>query len=423
MQSERVHRSNRKPATAALVAGLFVCLLFVCGGLLAFSIPIGLPTELLMMMIYGWMFYAFVKYREGRQDEVTHLLCTAAEANAPLAPSLWAYLEDRPRGWLREFWTGLIMFFVLPGYYWFWHRGHSYERKVTRVAQFLEMGESLPNALKESPGVVAPGMILAAEIGQRTGRMAECLRSSQPRRLTSIWIELLPRMLYPILLVFFLLNVLIFWSSNILPKMERIYFEFGQELPPATVRVIALETLIVDNIGTLLLGVLIVGALCGVFVSSSRIRWHFPILGRLYRRHQQSVVLKMLAVLLRVDLPAPQAFALLANSSYFPSEVRLRLLEAGLGVQNGEPLAPSMLKSGLLQPSMVGLVQSAVRVQNLPWALDQLGETLGERTVRTLRLVSQVVSPLLVIGVGVLVYLFALGMFLPLIDLITRLSE
>ena len=418
-----MNQSKRKLATAALGAGIFFYFLLICGGLLALSVPIGLPTELLLMLIYGWMFYAFVKYREGRQDEVTHLLCTAAEANAPLAPSLWAYLEDRPRGWLREFWTALLLFFVLPGYYWIWHRGHSYQRKVARVAQFLEMGESLPNALKEAPGVVAPGMILAAEIGQRTGRMAECLRSSQPRRLTSIWVELLPRFLYPILLVLFLLNVLAFWSVSILPKMERIYFEFGMELPPATERVIALETFVLDHISSLLLCLLIVGVLCGVFFSSSRVRWNFPILGRLYRRHQQSIVLKMLAVLLKVDLPAPQAIALLAESSYFPAAVRVRLVEAGAGVSNGDPLAPTMQRCGLLQPSMVALVQSAERVQNLPWALDQLGETLGERTVRTLRLVSQVAAPVLVIGVGLLVYVFALGMFVPLIDMITRLSQ
>ena len=87
------------------------------------------------LLVYGWMLFAFLQYRRGRQDELLHVLSTAVEAEAPLAAALWTYLEDRPRGWLREFWVATLLFFVLPGYYWIWHRRHSYDQKVARVAR------------------------------------------------------------------------------------------------------------------------------------------------------------------------------------------------------------------------------------------------------------------------------------------------
>jgi type IV pilus assembly protein PilC len=103
--------------------------------------------------------------------------------------------------------------------------------------------------------------------------------------------------------------------------------------------------------------------------------------------------------------------------------VRRRLLKAGRSVQDGEPLADSLRRSGLLQRSMVPFVEAAERVRNLPWALAELGETLADRTVRVLRRLSQFLAPLLVMAVGLLVGVIVLGMFMPIVDLVSRLAE
>jgi type II secretory pathway component PulF len=131
----------------------------------------------------------------------------------------------------------------------------------------------------------------------------------------------------------------------------------------------------------------------------------------------------MLSVLLRIQVPAPNAFVLLSQSNYFDTTVRRRLLDVGRRVEAGEPLAASLYRAGLLPKAMVALVQAAQRVHNLPWALNELGETMGERTVRTLRRISQFVAPLLVMVVGLLVGVVVVGMFMPVIDIVARLSQ
>jgi general secretion pathway protein F len=416
-------RARRFLIGGLLGAGFAFYLLLLCGVLLGMSMPMGMPGVCLLLLIYGWVIYAFVQYREGRQQELTHLLCTIAEAQAPLAPALWAYLDDRPRGTLREFWTAILLFFLLPGYYWIWHRRHTFERKIARVAQHLEMGETLADALDQSPGVVARGTILAVRIGEKTGRLAESLRSALPRRLTALWLEMLPRFLYPMLLVGFMIGLTSFWMTNVLPKMERIYGDFDLELPEATQRLTNFGAFVLEHLGILFLLMLISGGLAVLIFSSSYVLWYVPILGRLYRRHQQSNVLKLLSTLLRVDMPAPASVEMLAKSSYFSRVVRRRLQVVATHLQQGEPLALTLQRDGLLPKSMTALVQASERMHNLPWALNELGESMGERTVRTLRRMSQVAAPLLVIGVGFLVALEVLGIFMPVIEIVTRLSE
>src|SRR5437870_1540342 len=147
-------RVKRMLGVSATVAGLIVLFIGLGLALVFGGVAPGLPLLLVLMLFYGWMLSAYLHYRQGRQDELLHLLSTAAEVQAPLAPALWAYLRDRPQGPLREFCVALLLFFVLPGYYWVWHRRHSFDSRVARVAYFLEMGHSLPNALRAVPGVV-----------------------------------------------------------------------------------------------------------------------------------------------------------------------------------------------------------------------------------------------------------------------------
>src|SRR5437870_5155311 len=88
-------------AVCAIFFGL--ALLFVTLGLVAL-LPI-----LTLSAAYGWILFSFFHYRYGRQEEFLHLLRTVAEAKAPLAPALWAYLLDRPHGLRRETWVATLL--------------------------------------------------------------------------------------------------------------------------------------------------------------------------------------------------------------------------------------------------------------------------------------------------------------------------
>src|SRR6267154_866736 len=90
----------------ALVVGFGAILVFV-------GFAYGVPFVFLLLLVYGWMLFAYLHYRQGRQEEMMQLLSAAAESQAPLAPALWAYLRDRPHGLLREFWVALLLFFVV----------------------------------------------------------------------------------------------------------------------------------------------------------------------------------------------------------------------------------------------------------------------------------------------------------------------
>jgi type II secretory pathway component PulF len=404
----------------AIVAFLFVSWPF-------FPLPYYSALGVLLLagvaVVYGWVLYVYFHYRYGRQDELHYLLLSAAEAEVSLAPILWAYVLDRPKGSQREFFVGALMFFLLPGYYWIWHRGHSFNRKVGQLARQLELGVPLYQALRATRGVASPETRLAAAIGQATGKLALCLRTTTQRGLATVWLEVIPRLAYPIFLLFFLSVVMGFWRLYILPRFQRIFQEFGLQLPDMTQRLIHWHDVLIDCSWLWLL--ILQGAIAVLIVLffSATARWFCPGLGRLYRMHVRSRFLRALAIPLEAGKPVPEALSLIADSEYFTGLVRRRLESLRFAVEQGEPLAATIHRAGLLPGNMVALVQTAERTQKLPWALTELGDNLGARAVRLMQRLSMATSPASVIVIGVLVAFAVVSIFMPLVKLMSVFSD
>jgi type II secretory pathway component PulF len=378
---------------------------------------------LAVLALYGCAVFAFLRYRLGRQEELLHVLTAAAEANAPLASALHAYLLDRPRGFLREVWVAAALLFLLPGYYWIWHRRHSFDARVHHLIVLIEEGVPLPDALRATGGVASRETLLAAAVGESTGNLAGALRALLHRRPNAVWLEAAPRALYPVVVLLAMSVIVSFLALFIMPKFDKIYRDFGLKLPWLT------EQLFdgVRALGHLVwLGVAIAagGFWLGIALYlSPTFGWYFPGIGWFVRMTTRGRLLQMLGVLLEAGKTVPDALTVLIGSGYFGQGVRRRLAAVRHQVEQGEPLAPALERHGLLPASMTALLQAAERARNLPWALSELGGHLNQRAAVLVGRISMVLFPLSVFLVGLLVGFVVVGMFLPLLKIMEAVSQ
>jgi type IV pilus assembly protein PilC len=402
-----------------------------CGALLVavlMYLGLGYPSLLMLLGlagVYGCLIFAYWHYRDCRQEEFLQVLAAAADAQAPLAPALWAYLHDRPSGGLREAWVFVVLFFVLPGYYWLWYSGSSFDRKVERVAGLLEEGHSLHGALVLTPGVASSTTRLAVALGEETGQLSLCLRafrSPARSRLAGLWLELVPRIAYPLVLLLVISGILAFWAIFLAPKYQVIFRSFKLSLPQETWRTFVLADLAERYAWVLVLAVAACAALLVVLLISPGVRWYFPVVGRLYRGYVASQILQALAFLLQVGQPAPHALYVLSTSDSFVGGAWQRMQTARRRIEQGEPLAESLRAAWLLPRAMVPLLHTAERAGNLPWALAEIADVLGQRAVRRVQRFSLVFFPVPIVGVGVIVGVVVIGFFQPLITLIEGLT-
>ena len=388
----------------------------------AFSISMGRIGDFLFLNLVAfwmWMLFTHAQYRHCRQEEFLYLLQTAAATQAPIESVLRAYLNDRPR---EHVYRGVLLFFVFPGYYWL-HLKRSFDHRLSRLLAMLESGLSLDQALRFVPGVASREVAQAVTVGQFSGKLRQTLTTLTERRQPSPWLDLFPRFVYPVFLVFNLMVILTFVMVFIIPKFETIFLHFKMRLPYETELLIAISRWAVKYWYVAafwwLLGLLVFNML----LFSSTVRWHFPLFGRLYRMHAQGEFLRTLGLMLETEKPLPMILDRVLEAGTLPSVMAKRVDRLAVDLEQGVSLEESLAKHRLLPGSARGLVAAAEKAKNLPWAIREIGDALTRRCARLSHRWTMVLFPLTIFGIACVIGLVAVSMFSPLVALIEGVSR
>jgi type II secretory pathway component PulF len=369
-----------------------------------------------LLVSWCWALFAFFQYRFCRQEEILNVLHTAASMQAPVESVLQAYLKDRPQDGLYRFWVGMLLCFIFPGYYWI-HRRRRFDFRVKILVKLVEAGVPLDQALAEVPGVVSREIALAVTVGQFTGKLAHALHHLPGRRLGPLWGELTARLLYPMMLLLVMAGNAVFVAVFIIPKFEKIFSDFRLKLPPTTSVFMEVSRWVVKFGWALPLLSLLALVLINLLILSSRAKWYFPVVGRLYRLNARGQFLQILGLMLETGKPLPQILDCTLESRLLPRELEHRVDELATDLEQGQPLAEGLARRGLITQSMSALIVAAEKANNLPWALQELGEALVQRCARLTYRVTMVVFPLTIFAVSGLIGLFAVSVFAPLVSM------
>jgi type II secretory pathway component PulF len=337
--------------------------------------------------------------RSTQQDSLLWVLAIAAERNMPLAPAVAAFADQ--------------------------YRGRMYQRLMNLAAQ-LNWGAMLPEALQRARMLVSRDTVLLAWVGQASGLLPKALRLAAGARSTHlpIWTAIASRLSYILVLLLVMQGITSFMLYYIIPKFESIFKDFNASLPPITVMIIDASHFIIKyGSPTLLLPLFEVGLL--IFLPFSFLAWgnfHVPLFDRLLRRRHSALVLRSLSLMVEGNKPISLGLSTLAT--HYPTTwVRWKLIRADSDVKRGVDWIQALWQQGLIRATDAEVLASAVAVGNLAWALSELAETTERRLANRFQAVVQTAFPLVVVSLGMLVFIMALGYFLPLIKLIQRLTE
>jgi type II secretory pathway component PulF len=402
---------------AALLEAGFLFLLLLGFSLWFWLGLLGLLLFLFLCAVWCWELFAYIHYRFCRQEEFLYVLRSAAATQAPLEAVLAAYLADRPQGGVYRFGVATLLFFVFPGYYWI-HLQRRFDTRVASILQLLQAGAPLDRALALTPGVVSREIALAVTVGEFTGQLAQALHHLPRRRSAPVWLGILLRLLYPVFLLFVMLFVMLFVTVFIVPKYEKIFADFKLKLPESTMTFIDVSRWLGARFGVVFLGLVNFLILFNVMLFSSHAKWYCPGLGRLYRLRARGQFLQTLGLMLRTGKPLPEILDRLLEARLFPRVVAWRAEQLRTDLEQGQPLVASLARHDLVTESVRGLLLAAEKAQNLPWALQEVGDALTQRCVRATHRLTMVLFPLGVFACACLVAFIALSLFAPLVALI-----
>ncbi len=293
------------------------------------------------------------------------------------------------------------------------------------VRSKVEEGKSLAEAMSLRPDyfdAVCRSLVAAGESGGQLHEMCDRL-SKLVRQQVRIRKTVGHAMIYPGLLMCVALGVTITMITFVLPRFEGLFATLGSDLPPMTKILMQISHFVRGQWYFVLGG--IVGTAVGL-VSYLRTRHgqrsldiaalKIPKLGHFTRAYATARIARVLGTLLEARVPLLEALALtryvVRNSLY------VSLLErAEETVIRGEPLSAALDDPAMLPQSVIEAVRSGEKTGQLAPVLASVADFMDEDTEQTIRTVTSLLEPLILLFLGVVVGTMAISMMLPLFDL------
>lgn len=299
------------------------------------------------------------------------------------------------------------------------------------VLASLESGRDLTASLARHPDIFTPLFLSIVRVGESTGtldmafhRLCDYLGQDQ-----DVQDRVRAAVRYPMVVVVVLLIALGVITVFVIPNFAPIFRVLGDDLPWATRAVLA-SSAFIKNHG-LALAALAIAAFFAfrrwTSTESGRYKWdrarlQIPIIGTLLHQAILSRITRSLAISLEAGLPMIQALTLLARSSgnEYLGERLLRLRDA---IERGDTLSRAAAASGIFPPLVMQMVSVGEETGELTRLLDEVAGFYQREVDYRLRNLSSVIEPVLIVGVGALVLILALGVFLPLWDMAAKVGH
>jgi type IV pilus assembly protein PilC len=232
---------------------------------------------------------------------------------------------------------------------------------------------------------------------------------------------------YPILVISVAIGAVLFMLNVIVPMFAGVFQRFGGDLPPITKKIMAASDYFSDNA----LKVLIIITLL-VIVSKYLKRYVFyrkfstalllrlPIFGGLAQKIYLARFCSTLQLLVSSQAPIIEALDMINKMiRFYPLNVALEGIQKGLA--HGKSLNESMQQYKIFDIQLVSLVKVGEETGKLEHILKRLYEQYTDEIQYRTSQMGSLLEPLLIIGVGILVMIILVAMYLPLFQLSTSI--
>jgi type II secretory pathway component PulF len=298
--------------------------------------------------------------------------------------------------------------------------------QLLRLAEQLERGRPLDEVLAGS-GTRFPGYLRGLlHAGVRSGRLAEALIEvlEQQRVLRELRRAVTSALAYPGLMFAFAVGVAVGVDRLVIGPYTRLYAEFGLKLPALTE---VLTWFHRDGLWCLLGLVVVLTVLTILFrLVLGPARWRrvlgtVPLVGVLWHWSGVAELTRLWAILLEQQVPLPETLRLAAEGASDPA-LREVSRELARGVEGGRSLGELLSARQVLPDSLEPILGWGERTGRLAEACRLASEMFEGRVQLRSELLRSVLPPLLFVFVGILLVVVVVGLYLPMVSLISGLS-
>ena len=299
------------------------------------------------------------------------------------------------------------------------------------ILDSLEGGRDLATSFGRHPEIFPKLYVSIVSVGEATGtldksflRLTEYLAQEK-----DMHDRVKGAMRYPVIVMITIVLAMMFMSTFVIPKFAPVFAQLKGELPLPTKMLLGSSTVVreywMHALGVIAL--VIFGLRSWLKTPAGRMKWdtmklRVPVMGKLMYEATLSRINRSMAISLSAGMSMTQTLAVIARSSgnVFMSE-RIQMLSTN--VERGESLHRSASASGLFSPLVLQMIAIGEETGALPELLDEAAGYYEREVDHALKNLSSSIEPILIVTVGGMVLVLALGIFMPLWEVISQAGQ
>lgn len=304
-----------------------------------------------------------------------------------------------------------------------------FKKVIVNIREDVEAGSTLNQAKRKHPKVFDNLYCNLVASGEQSGTLDIMLRrlSEFLERIVKLRSQVKQALIYPTAIVIFAVLVVIFMLWKVIPVFATVFQELGATLPGLTRFVLAMSQFVQSYILFILIGIIVLvfgfkylrkTPQGGKVIDQALLK--MPLFGDLLEKVGLARVTRTLSTLLSGGVPMLESIKITSTTSGNVI-VENNIMRARTMVAEGTSLTDALREIGTFPFMMVQMVGVGEATGTLDEMLTKLADFYDEEVEAAVTALLSVLEPILLIGVGGLVGMIIISMYLPIFSLISEL--
>jgi len=305
-----------------------------------------------------------------------------------------------------------------------------FRESLMAVRAEMNAGASLSEAFATRPASFTPLQVAMIRVGETAGaiddildRLAKFLEEERAnsRRITGA-------LAYPAVVLSAAVSLVIFMFTTIIPQFAKFFASYGVDLPPVTKAMLSVSAVMTQPVTPILT---LLGIVAGILllarslrtragrVAIDNFRLRIPLFGNLVRKSVVSRISRLLSLLLQSGVDIDQSLEIMvpvAGSPVFAKALEDMRRDLASGSRFVEAIETTKLFDGLF----IALLDSGAETGAIDRTLITIADYYDDDIAATVVTLNAALQPVLLLFLGVVTTLIAIGVYLPLYQLVSN---
>jgi len=301
-----------------------------------------------------------------------------------------------------------------------------FQQILRDVLEKVERGKPFSDAISDFPNVfnrLFRAMVLAGESG---GILPESLRrlAEYFDNRDKLVKKVKGAMAYPTFVFMFIILIVIFIMTFIIPRFRVVFDQIGGELPAFTQLFMGFYDAVRFNLAYIVAFFLLL-IISGVLICSktraghylfSRITLGLPLLGKVFSQAFVAIFCRTMSTLLAAGVPVLEVLEILSSMTE-NDIIRSAIIRTREHIVDGSNISLSMAAAGFFPNMVVTMVQVGEESGSLTKVLDKTSDYYERKVDSTITTVMALLEPIMIVTVAGIVLVVVLALYLPIFSM------